>query len=62
MRRITWLALPLLLAPIAAYGADAADPFAWLEDVLGERALGWVKEQNAQTVAVLEKQPEFEPV
>ena len=30
----------------AASPADA-DPFLWLEDVQGERALGWVRERNA---------------
>jgi len=62
MRKLAWLAALLLLAPVASFGADEADPFTWLEDVLGERALAWVKEQNAQTVPVLEKQPEFEPI
>ena len=29
------------------------DPFAWLEEVDGERAMAWVREQNARTVAGL---------
>lgn len=35
------------------------DPYAWLEDVDGERALTWVRERNAEAVAALTG-PEFE--
>jgi prolyl oligopeptidase len=38
------------------------DPFRWLEDVQGEKALAWAKEQSAKTTAVLEARPEFEPI
>ncbi|HYM33940.1 MAG TPA: prolyl oligopeptidase family serine peptidase, partial [Steroidobacteraceae bacterium] len=38
---------------------DAADPYRWLEDVHGERALAWVQAENAKTVAVLEKDSRF---
>ena len=34
--------------------ADDEDPFLWLEDIEGERALAWVKERNARTLAVLQ--------
>ena len=37
----------------------AADPHAWLEDVLGERALAWVRERNAQSRQALEAHPRF---
>jgi len=37
----------------------AADPYLWLEDVHGARAMDWVKEQNAKTNAVLEGDPRF---
>ena len=37
----------------------AADPYRWLEDVNGSRAMTWVKAENAKTVAVLEKDPRF---
>jgi prolyl oligopeptidase len=39
-----------------------ADPYLWLEDVTGERALGWVREQNAISVRELEASPYFEPI
>jgi prolyl oligopeptidase len=42
-------------APAAtAPAADAADPYLWLEEVDGERALGWVREQNESTFRRLE--------
>ncbi|MBF6025187.1 prolyl oligopeptidase family serine peptidase [Lysobacter niastensis] len=35
------------------------DPYAWLEDVTGERALDWVRAQNARTEAELADTPPF---
>ena len=34
-----------------------SDPFLWLEDVQGERALAWVRERNALTEQLLQAQP-----
>ena len=42
--------------------SDPIDPFLWLEDVLGERALAWVRERNAQSQSVLQACPEYEPI
>ena len=36
------------------------DPFFWLEDVEGEKALAWVREQNARTLAQLEADPRYQ--
>jgi prolyl oligopeptidase len=36
-----------------------ADPFLWLEDQRGARALAWVAAENAKTAAVLEKDPHY---
>ena len=36
------------------------DPYLWLEDVQGEKALAWVRERNRESRAVLEKHPRFE--
>jgi prolyl oligopeptidase len=36
------------------------DPYQWLEDVTGERALSWVRERNAESVAELTGAPRFE--
>jgi prolyl oligopeptidase len=38
----------------------APDPFAWLEDIHGARALAWVAAQNARTAAVLESDPRYD--
>jgi prolyl oligopeptidase len=35
------------------------DPYLWLEDVEGERALNWVREQNAASLPQLENDPRF---
>jgi len=38
-----------------------SDPYLWLEDVEGERALNWVRARNAESQAVLQARPEFAP-
>jgi prolyl oligopeptidase len=43
----------------AAPAVSAADPFSWLEELHGARAMAWVKEQNAKTLAVLQNDPNF---
>jgi len=35
------------------------DPYLWLEDRTGPRALNWVKAQNAKTLAILQRDPHF---
>ncbi len=40
---------------------ETTDPFLWLEEVEGERALAWVRERNAATEALLQADPRFEP-
>ncbi|HEY5308820.1 MAG TPA: S9 family peptidase, partial [Casimicrobiaceae bacterium] len=39
--------------------AEPTDPYLWLEDVSGERALTWVRERNAESQPLLEAQPGF---
>ncbi|MEO8153018.1 MAG: prolyl oligopeptidase family serine peptidase [Rhizobacter sp.] len=39
-----------------------ADPFQWLEEVQGERALTWVRERNALSQKELTARPEYEPI
>ena len=48
-----------LPAPNASPASAAEDPFLWLEDVNGPRAMAWVKAENAKTLAVLENDPHF---
>jgi prolyl oligopeptidase len=38
---------------------DSKDPFLWLEDVTGDKALSWVKERNALSTGELTKGAEF---
>ena len=35
------------------------DPYLWLEEVMGDRAISWVKEQNAKSQKLLEASPQF---
>ncbi|TVR04591.1 MAG: S9 family peptidase [Deltaproteobacteria bacterium] len=42
--------------------ADAEAPFLWLEDVDGEDALAWVREQNERSLARIEAHPLFAPI
>ena len=53
-------------APVSDTAPAAADPdndpYVWLEDVQGEKALAWVEEQNAESLAYLESLPTFEPL
>jgi len=36
-----------------------ADPFLWLEEMEGARALAWVKSENAKTLGVVQRDPRF---
>src|SRR6266498_1425935 len=38
------------------------DPYLWLEDVTGERALAWVRSQNSISTNELQSSPDFEPI
>lgn len=53
----------LLVAGCASMRGPAGhDPYLWLEEVYGEKALAWVKEQNAKSSALLKEDPEFKKV
>ncbi|MDQ2866376.1 MAG: prolyl oligopeptidase family serine peptidase [Candidatus Eremiobacteraeota bacterium] len=47
------------IANAQSTAATAADPFLWLEDVHGMRAMAWVKAENAKTTAVLQNDPNY---
>ncbi|MBL8537203.1 MAG: S9 family peptidase [Hyphomonadaceae bacterium] len=38
---------------------NGADPYLWLEEVEGDRALAWVREQNQRSLATLEGDPRY---
>lgn len=57
----------LLLAACFGFGAAATvtppaadDPYTWLEDVQGEKAIAWVKAENARSLDVLQKDPRYQ--
>jgi prolyl oligopeptidase len=60
------VAAPLLFLPsLSAMSQtpstpDSNDPFLWLEDVQGDKALDWVRERNAVSQKELMAQPSFE--
>ena len=45
--------------PATAAATSESDPYIWLEDVSGARAMDWVKAENGKTLGVLEKDPRF---
>ncbi|MFN7175777.1 MAG: S9 family peptidase, partial [Thermaurantiacus sp.] len=49
----------LMLASAVPATAEAADPHLWLEEIEGEKALDWVRAQNAQYLPELESTPGF---
>jgi prolyl oligopeptidase len=68
MRRFL-AALVMLALPLTAAAGDAAgdaasedDPFLWLEEVEGEKALAWVERFNDRSQAELEAVPVFDEI
>lgn len=55
------LALIAMTIATAAF-AEADDPYLWLEDISGERAMAWVNAQNAKSRPEIEKVPAFAPL
>lgn len=47
------------VAQAPATGPNGTDPFLWLEDKDGARAMAWVHAQNARTLPVLERDPHY---
>jgi prolyl oligopeptidase len=40
--------------------SDSTDPYLWLEEIDGDRAMAWVNEHNARSLAVLQGDPRYE--
>src|ERR1700761_5617240 len=62
MRHMRAVAVACAVAAIGFVGfavAQEDDPYIWLEDAHGERAMAWVQAENAKTTAVLEKDPHY---
>jgi prolyl oligopeptidase len=50
-----------LLASTVCVASDE-DPYLWLEEIEGDKALSWVKERSAADTAEIENVPEFAPI
>lgn len=53
-------AVAILAAPAAA--GETVDPFAWLEEIEGEKALDWARTENARSLPILESDHRFAPM
>ncbi len=62
MRIFTTLVISAMVLILTTPAFAGDDPFLWLEEVEGAKALEWVAEQSAATTKVLEARPEFEPI
>ena len=47
----------LILAAAIAPAAEPDDPYLWLEDIEGDRALDWVRQKNKSTLGLFESDP-----
>ena len=54
------LALSCSIAAVSVAAQDDNDPWLWLEDIEGAKALGWVKKENAAADKLLLNRPGFE--
>jgi prolyl oligopeptidase len=59
IRNVAVCGLALSAAPLVA---QQPDPFLWLEEVEGARALEWVESRNAATLAELGRHPAYQPI
>ena len=60
MKLLKYLLLSTVLVPAFIFAQEKEDPFLWLEDVEGSKAMEWVKAQDTITVNALKKYPEFQ--
>lgn len=54
------LALSCSFAAVTAAAAEDKDPYLWLEEIEGKKALDWVKKENAATDKLIVGRPGFE--
>jgi prolyl oligopeptidase len=62
MRRGAIVIVALCLLTPAVASAQEADPYLWLEEIDGAKAVAWAKEQNAKSLAELEAVPQYKPI
>ena len=51
---------PVTSTPTAPVSNNGDDPYLWLEEVEGERAMAWVKEHNAKSLGILQGDPRYQ--
>ncbi|MCB0385645.1 MAG: S9 family peptidase, partial [Bdellovibrionales bacterium] len=52
-------ALTMIAGCVTAPSGKTGDPYLWLEEIEGEKALSWVREQNGHSLSHLEKDNRF---
>lgn len=57
---LAWTTPLMANEPTKSPSAESDDPYLWLEEVGGERALAWVRERNAETERLLQAEPGFD--
>jgi prolyl oligopeptidase len=58
-RNLSLAASAAVLFALPVQAEQAADPFLWLEEIEGTRALDWARAENARSLPVLEGDPRF---
>ena len=61
-RRLTITAIAALTLSAGVRADAPADPYAWLEEIEGPKALEWARAENVRSLAVLEADPRFAPM
>src|ERR1700689_4190388 len=56
---VPFVMLGVLFSGALAVNAQDKDPYAWLEDVHGQKPLAWVAEQNKKSLGVLKADPRY---
>lgn len=56
---MTAFVVPVVASAQSPAAATPEDPYIWLEDVEGQRALDWVRQRNARSLGVLEGDARF---
>lgn len=59
IRSTPFLILVLNALTVCAVWAETPDPYLWLEEAHGNRAMAWVDSENVKTTGVLEKDPRY---
>ncbi len=56
------VALSAAVMLVTAAAANVEDPYLWLEEVDGAKALDWARARNAESIEALEADPRFQPM